>query len=114
MDSACPLDQRACVPCRGRVPPLKGRELAALHALLPPGWQVVDEHHLEKEFRFANFADALAFANRVGALAESVNHHPDLLVAWGRVRVTVWTHKINGLSEADFVLAAKADALAAP
>jgi 4a-hydroxytetrahydrobiopterin dehydratase len=73
-------------------------------------WQVVDDHHLEKEYRFKNFREALDFTNRVGELAESVGHHPDILLAWGRVKLTVWTHKIDGLFEADFVFAAKADA----
>jgi 4a-hydroxytetrahydrobiopterin dehydratase len=108
---ASELASRECVPCRGGVPPLKGPALADLLGKLGGGWRVVDEHHLEKEFKFKNFREALAFANRVGELAESVNHHPDLLVAWGRVQVTVFTHKIKGLSETDFVFAAKTDAL---
>jgi 4a-hydroxytetrahydrobiopterin dehydratase len=108
---ASELASRECVPCRGGVPPLKGQALADLLQKLGGGWRVVDEHHLEKEFKFKNFREALAFANRVGELAESVNHHPDLLVAWGRVLVTVFTHKIKGLSETDFVFAAKTDAL---
>jgi 4a-hydroxytetrahydrobiopterin dehydratase len=74
-------------------------------------WQVVDDHHLEKEYRFKDFREALDFTNRVGELAESVAHHPDILLAWGRVKLTVWTHKIDGLHEADFVFAAKADAV---
>lgn len=74
-------------------------------------WRVVDDHHLEKEYRFKNFREALDFTNRVGELAESVGHHPDILLAWGRVKLTVWTHKIDGLFEADFVFAAKADAV---
>ena len=106
------LADKECVPCQRDVPPLKGEALATLHDELGGRWQVVDGHHLEKEFRFENFRDALAFTNRVGELAESVNHHPDILVAWGRARVTVWTHKIDGLSESDFVFAAKADELA--
>jgi len=105
------LASRACAPCRGGVPPLAGAELAGLLEQLGGGWLVVDGHHLEKEFKFRNFREALAFANRVGELAESVNHHPDLLVAWGRVRVTVFTHKVGGLTETDFVFAAKTDAL---
>jgi len=107
----CPLAGRDCVPCRGGVPPLKGDALAKLAGELGGGWQVVGEHHLEKEYAFKNFRDALAFTNQVGELAESVGHHPDIYLAWGKVKLTLWTHKIDGLSESDFVFAAKADAL---
>lgn len=105
------LADRECVPCKGGVPPLRGEALQSLYARLGAGWDVVDDHHLEKEFRFKNFRQALDFVNRVGELAERVNHHPDLHLAWGKVRVTLWTHKIGGLSEADFVFAAKVDRL---
>lgn len=107
------LANRECVPCRGGVPPLAGPERDRLLAELGPnGWQVVDGHHLEKEFRFPDFASALAFVNRVGEEAERQGHHPDLHLTWGRARVTIWTHKIDGLTESDFVLAAKIDRLA--
>jgi 4a-hydroxytetrahydrobiopterin dehydratase len=105
------LAKRRCVPCRGGVPPLRGPALAELLAQLEPGWEVVKEHHLEKEYRFQDFAAALAFVNRVGALAEEQQHHPDLVLTWGRVRVSIWTHKIDGLTESDFVFAAKTDEL---
>ena len=98
-----------CVPCRGGVPALKGAELTALARELGNGWRVVDEHHLEKEFAFRDFAEALAFTNRVGAVAEEEGHHPDIHLAWGKVRITIWTHKIDGLTRSDFVLAAKID-----
>ena len=104
------LSNEKCVPCRGGVPALKGEELRALAQQLGGGWQVVDEHHLEKEWRFADFATALAFTNEVGAIAEEEQHHPDIYVAWGRARVTIWTHAIDGLTRSDFVLAAKIDA----
>ena len=106
-----PLAAETCVPCRGGVPPLKGEELSALARELGNGWRVVEEHHLEKEFAFRDFAEALAFTNRVGALAEEEGHHPDIYLAWGKVRITIWTHKIDGLSRSDFVLAAKIDQL---
>lgn len=106
------LADEPCVPCRGGVPPLKGADLAAYAARLPDGWTVVDDHHLAKTFRFRNFKEALAFANRVGELAESVNHHPDLHVAWGKAGVVTWTHKIDGLTPTDFVFAARVDRLA--
>jgi len=108
---ACSLANKDCVPCKGGVPPLKGEELCKLAAQLGGGWAVVNEHHLEKEYKFKNFREALAFTNRVGELAESVGHHPDIALAWGKVKLTVWTHKIGGLAEADFVFAAKADRL---
>ena len=105
------LSKKQCAPCRGSVPLLKGPELDALFAQLDGGWSVVDEHHLEKEYRFDDFRQALDFTNRVGEMAEDQDHHPDILLAWGRVKVTIWTHKINGLTESDFVFAAKTDAL---
>ena len=107
----CNLANRDCIPCRGGVPPLKGDDLAKVMAELGNDWVCVDEHHIEKAFRFRNFADALAFTNRVGELAESVGHHPDIRLSWGNVTLTIWTHKVDGLTESDFVLAAKADLL---
>ena len=106
------LSEKDCVPCRGGVPPLQGRELTLLLAQLPSGWEVVEEHHLTKRFPFTEFTDGLAFLNRVAALCEEQGHHGDLTLAWGSVTLTVWTHKIDGLTESDFVWAAKADALA--
>lgn len=105
----CDLADRACAPCRGGVPPLTPEEIAPLAAELSPGWTVVDHHHLHKRYDFEDFASALAFVNAVGALAESAGHHPDFELAWGRVVITMWTHKIDGLAEADFVLAARID-----
>ena len=98
-----------CVPCKGATPPLRGPELDSLLARLGNDWRVVEEHHLEKEFQFKNFRDALDFTDRVGDLAEEQGHHPDIYLAWGKVRLTVWTHKIDGLTESDFVFAAKSD-----
>ena len=72
-------------------------------------WEVVGRHHLEKCYRLTNFAEALELVNRIGAVAEEQGHHPDLVLAWGRVEVKIWTHKIDGLTESDFVLAAKCD-----
>ena len=105
------LASRECVPCQGGIPPLEGDELAAFHAQLNNGWQVMEDHHLEKTYRFENFQQALDFTNRIGGLAEEVNHHPTICLGWGKVHVTLWTHKIDGLNEADFVWAAKADQL---
>jgi 4a-hydroxytetrahydrobiopterin dehydratase len=105
------LANKQCVPCRGGVPPLKSDEILEVLGKLGGGWRVVGEHHLEKEYLFRNFREALDFTNRVGELAEAQGHHPDIYLAWGKVRLTVWTHKIDGLTESDFVFAAKADAL---
>ena len=104
------LAAKTCVPCRGGVPPLNGAELAALAAQVR-GWEVVGEHHIKKSFKFPDFRKALDFTNRVGELAEQQGHHPDIFLAWGRVDITLWTHKINGLTESDFILAAKIDQL---
>ena len=104
------LASERCVPCRGGVPPLAGTQLDELLRELDGGWRVVEEHHLEKEFTFPDFVTALAFTNAVGAIAEREGHHPDIHLAWGRVRITIWTHTIDGLTRSDFVLAAKFDA----
>ncbi len=107
--TSCTLANKECIPCRGGIPPLKGAAVQDLHAQLGNGWTVITEHHLEKEFTFKNFREALDFTNRVGAIAEQQHHHPDLQLGWGRVNVLIWTHKIDGLTESDFVLAAKID-----
>jgi 4a-hydroxytetrahydrobiopterin dehydratase len=107
-----PLVERACVPCRAGAPVLKGHELKRFLDMLGGGWRVVDEHHLSKEFRFKDFREALRFTNRIGELAEELGHHPDLRLSWGRVRVVLYTHKIDGLHENDFILAARIEALA--
>jgi 4a-hydroxytetrahydrobiopterin dehydratase len=108
-DSCTLLAQKECVPCKGGVPPLKGDALQNLHHQLGHGWEVVKDHHLEKKFTFPDFATALEFTNKVGAVAEAEGHHPDIHLAWGKVRVVIWTHKIDGLTESDFVLAAKVE-----
>ena len=104
------LADKTCVPCRGGVPPLKGAELEELIGQVP-GWDVVEDHHLRKEFRVENFREALDLVNRVGELAEEQAHHPDIAFGWGRVEIVIFTHKIDGLTESDFILAAKVDTL---
>ncbi len=104
------LATKQCVPCRGGVPPLKGNDLTALEKQVE-GWRVIDEHHLIKTYKFPDFRKALEFTNRVGELAEQQGHHPDIYLAWGKVEVKIWTHKIDGLTESDFILAAKLDQL---
>ena len=104
------LANKSCVPCRGGVPPLKGDAVKVLLTEIP-GWTAPNDHHVFRVFQFPDFKTALDFVNRVGALAEEQGHHPDLLLAWGKVEVTIYTHKIDGLTESDFVLAAKIDPL---
>ena len=105
------LTDKKCVPCREGIPPLKGITLKKIHTALGGGWRLIDDHHIEKEYSFKNFREALTFTNQVGELAETEGHHPDIALTWGKVKITLWTHKINGLSESDFILAAKIDQL---
>ncbi|SCA62579.1 Putative pterin-4-alpha-carbinolamine dehydratase [Chlamydiales bacterium SCGC AG-110-M15] len=109
MNTECKLSNKHCVPCRGGVPPLAEEKIEELLAQLTDGWKVIDGHHLEKEYTFPDFVKALAFTNAVGGLAEEEGHHPDILLSYGKVRIQTWTHKINGLTESDFILAAKCD-----
>jgi 4a-hydroxytetrahydrobiopterin dehydratase len=102
------LAEKHCVPCRGGVPPLKGADLLPYAEQLPD-WKIIDEHHIAKSFLFPDFKTGLDFVNQVGAVAEQEGHHPDLCLAWGKVGVEIYTHKIRGLTESDFVMAAKID-----
>jgi len=104
------LSDKKCISCEIGTPPLKGDELRKFHEQLD-NWEVIEEHHLEKEFKFKDFKEALEFTNKVGEIAEEENHHPDIFLAWGKVKLTLFTHKIDGLSESDFVFAAKVDEL---
>ena len=107
----CSLAKKKCVPCEGGIPPLKGDELKSLYKEIDPAWKLIDDHHIEREFNFEDFAQALSFTNKIGELAESEGHHPDIYLAWGKVKLILWTHKIDGLSESDFIFAAKVDIL---
>ena len=107
------LADKSCIPCRGGVPPLADPALETLGRQIP-GWEIVDGHHLRRELRFPNFREALLFVNRVGELAEEQNHHPDISFGWGCVEVVIYTHKIDGLTESDFVFAAKTERLIQP
>ena len=104
------LSEKKCVPCMGGVPPLKGKALQDLLAKLGGEWKLVDEHHLEKGYTFPSFKDNIAFLNRVAGIAEAEGHHPEMLVGFRNLTLRIWTHKIDGLTESDFILAAKADA----
>ena len=105
------LAQQTCIPCRGGVPKLTREAISPLVREIDSNWKVIDEHHLEREYRFGNFKEALDFTNAVGELAEAEGHHPDIYLAWGKVKLTLWTHKIDGLTESDFIFAAKVDLL---
>ena len=102
------LADQKCVPCRGGVPPL-APDVARKLGQETPDWDIVGVHHIRRQFVFPDFATALAFVNHVGAIAEQQGHHPDIYLAWGKVEIKIWTHKIDGLTESDFVLAAKID-----
>jgi 4a-hydroxytetrahydrobiopterin dehydratase len=104
------LAEKSCVPCRGGVPPLTHEEIERLLPQIPQ-WQALNDHHLSRTYTFPDFRAALDFVNRAGAVAEEQGHHPDLHLSWGKVGVEIWTHKVNGLTESDFILAAKFDRL---
>lgn len=104
------LAKKNCVPCKGGVPPLRGAELHSFSHQLP-NWNVANEHHITRTFTFPDFKEALEFVNRVGEIAEEQGHHPDILLTWGKVEITLWTHKVDGLTESDFIMAAKIDQL---
>ena len=105
----CDLADMTCQPCRGGVLPMARDAAERMLTRLDAAWALNEAGHLVRTFAFTDFMAALDFANAVGAIAEAQGHHPDLLVAWGRCGVEIWTHKIQGLAEADFILAAKAD-----
>jgi 4a-hydroxytetrahydrobiopterin dehydratase len=109
--SSSNLADRHCVPCKAGTPALKGAELEG-YASQVPGWTVVDQHHLARSFKFPDFKQALEFVNRAGAIAEEEGHHPNLALTWGRADVEIYTHSVDGLTESDFVLAAKIGRLA--
>jgi 4a-hydroxytetrahydrobiopterin dehydratase len=108
MTSASELAQKRCVPCEGGTPPLTGVQVEPLLRQLD-GWEVVEGKKLTKSFRFGNFVEAVDFVNKITPVAEAEGHHPDLVVRWGEVRVELWTHAVGGLSENDFIMAAKID-----
>ncbi|MAA67684.1 MAG: 4a-hydroxytetrahydrobiopterin dehydratase [Deltaproteobacteria bacterium] len=103
------LSQRQYVPCRGGVPPLKGDVLEVLLQELQNDWKMINEHHLQKDYAFPSYQEALRFTNLIANLAESEGHHPELILSFRKVRVSYWTHKIDGLVESDFIMAAKSD-----
>ena len=105
------LSKKTCVPCQGGVPPLSELEYTPLLKQLHEDWKVIESHHLKRTFSFPNFVSALSFTNKVGEIAELEGHHPDIYLSWGVVSITIYTHKIEGLTESDFILASKYDTI---
>ena len=105
------LVNKSCVPCQGGIPPLTAKEVEEWLQELGKGWAVNNKGHLHKEYPLNDFKDPMVFANKIAELAEKEGHHPDLKISWGACAVEIWTHKINGLTESDFILAAKIEAL---
>ncbi len=106
------LTEKTCTPCRGGTPPLT-KEEAEQYLPQAPGWELQDEAtRIKRLYKFKNFAQAMEFANKVGNLAEEEGHHPDITFGWGYCEIVFWTHKIKGLHENDFIMAAKSNQLA--
>lgn len=105
------LLHKACVPCKGGVPPLTNEEAHKLLEELEQCWSMNEQGHLYKEYKLSDFMSAVDLVNKIARLSEEEAHHPNLTISWGFVIVEIWTHKINGLTESDFILAAKIDAI---
>lgn len=103
------LKNKTCKPCESGTKPLSGPALIDLSRQISKDWKIIDEHHLERTFSFDDFKQALDFTNRVGEIAEHEGHHPDITLTWGKVEIKMWTHKVDGLTESDFIFAAKVD-----
>ncbi len=103
------LYEKKCVPCAGGTPPLGEQEVMKFLTELDGNWDISEGKKIEKSYRFRNFKEALVFVNKVGEIAEAEGHHPDIFLSWGLVKIVLWTHKIGGLTESDFILAAKCD-----
>lgn len=105
------LSKKKCIPCEGGTSPLKAEKIADYISELHDKWEVVDNKKIKKEFKFKNFLEAIEFLNKIAKIAEQENHHPDIHIYYNRVLIELWTHEIGGLSENDFILAAKIDEL---
>lgn len=103
------LSKKECEPCEGKVEPFSKDEIKEFQSLLKMPWTVVENKKIRKEFTFKKFTDSISFVNRVANVAEQEDHHPDIEINYNKVTITLWTHAINGLSENDFILAAKID-----
>jgi len=103
------LKDKKCKPCEGEANPLTPEEITPYRNKIHKDWKVLDDHHLERKFEFDNFVNALAFTNKLGEIAEEEGHHPNIFLTWGEVGVKLWTHEVDGLTENDFISAAKYD-----
>ncbi len=110
-ENICSLENKSCIPCSGGVPALSQQEIQKLQKEIGPTWKINPQGHLFKDFILNNFMEAMNLANQIASIAEKEGHHPDLTIAWGKCTVEIWTHKIQGLTESDFILAAKIDAI---
>jgi len=104
-----PLKNKKCIPCEGVVPALNNSQIMPLLSQIDPDWNLIADHHIERTFRFTDFQNALEFTNNAGKVCELEGHHANFELSWGQVNVIIWTHKIDGLTESDFILAAKID-----
>lgn len=112
MKNSCSLATKHCIPCKGGVQPLDRTESKKLLKQLQDEWEINSSGHLYRHYKFKDFLTAMKFANKIAAIAEKEGHHPDLTITWGSCSIEIWTHKISGLAESDFILAAKIEAIA--
>ncbi|OGE87587.1 MAG: 4a-hydroxytetrahydrobiopterin dehydratase [Candidatus Doudnabacteria bacterium RIFCSPLOWO2_02_FULL_49_13] len=105
------LAQKRCIPCEGGIPPFGKKQIAKYLPQLPKGWSVIDDKKLRKRFQFKNFVDTMGFVNKIALIAQAEDHHPDMQISYSKVAVELWTHANDGLTENDFILAAKIDQL---
>lgn len=103
------LSEKKCVPCEGGVPAFTKSEIKRYQSRLRKGWKIINDKKLLKEFKFKNFVETMGFVNQVALIAQAEDHHPDMQVSYSKVIVELWTHAVGGLSENDFILAAKID-----
>ncbi|MGX6959963.1 MAG: 4a-hydroxytetrahydrobiopterin dehydratase [Rickettsia endosymbiont of Pentastiridius leporinus] len=114
MTTTCSLSEKRCIPCEGGIPPLEKKEIDKLLSELQNDWIINELGHLYKKYKFPDFMEAMEFANKIAEIAEQEAHHPDLTISWEACSVEIWTHKISGLTESDFILAAKIENIYTP
>lgn len=106
------LHDKSCVPCQGGIPPLTREEFAPMLGEINPAWEVIEDKKLRRVFKFPTFMDSISFVNKIADIAEREGHHPDIQIRYKQVIIELWTFKINGLFDNDFILAAKIDQIA--